>query len=100
MDMYRHLSCLGIRLKGLYLFEAPLILKSIFAVVRMFLEKKLRDRYHVCGNTCSKILPHVIGAMGHKRLPVSYEGAAAENEPSLMDAWMLQQLLVRQEWDP
>jgi len=100
MNMYQHLSCLGVRLKGLYIFEAPFILKSIFAVVRLFLDKKLRQRFHVCGNTYTQVLPKVLGVEGHRRLPTSYEGEADESDPALQDAWMLEQLQLRQVWDP
>ena len=42
-------KCTATRVGGIYLFEQPSVLTWAFNIVYLFLNKKLRERFHLCG---------------------------------------------------
>lgn len=49
-------ECTGIRLKGIYIFKEPMVLKALFNVIYYALSAKMRERFHLCGDDYSKLL--------------------------------------------
>ena len=96
--LFGHMSALGIRMKGIYVFEAPLVLKGIFALVRPFLSAKLSSRVNMLGNDYASVIPTIIGQDGFKQLPGVYGGEGGED--IAFDRDVHDKLGVQFTWNP
>jgi hypothetical protein len=75
----KHMSTLGIRMKGLFAFEAPLVLKGIFAIIKPFLSAKLSSRINLLGSDYASVIPPLIGEEGFKQCPSAFGGEGGED---------------------
>jgi len=96
--MFGHMSALGIRMKGMYIFEAPVVLKGIFALIRPFLSAKLSARVNMLGNNYADVIPPLIGDAGFRQLPSVYGGSGGEDID--FDQDMHAKLSVGCMWNP
>ena len=85
-------------MKGMYIFEAPLVLQGIFALIRPFLSAKLSSRVNMLGRDYARVIPTIIGQEGFKQLPAVYGGQGGED--IVFDQEIYLKLGVEFIWDP
>ena len=85
MKIYYYLqSCLGTKLKGQYMFEVPMVIRTVMNIITSFMSKKVRSRYHTGGNDYSILRTHFHDNMNV--LPIEFGGTAPEGAtPWLMN---------------
>ena len=77
MKIYYFLqSCLGTKLKGQYMFEVPMIIRTVMTFITTFMSSKIRSRYHMAGNDYSILKTHFHDNMDI--LPKEFGGMAPE----------------------
>jgi hypothetical protein len=80
-------SCLGMKVKGLFVFEAPMLVQGIFTILSAFMSTKLRSRFHLGGKNYSILQEHFKDNMD--ALPLSFGGNAPDNAAA---PWLLQEI--------
>lgn len=68
----QHMQLCGIRIKGMYIFEEPMIISSIFFIVKQFLSEKVRNRVSFCGAEYGIVDEVVEGSI--EKLPLLFGG--------------------------
>jgi len=96
--LFAHMSALGIRMKGMYIFEAPLVIKGVFALIRPFLSAKLSGRINMLGGDYAAVIPTIIGEEGFRQLPAVYGGSGGEDIE--FDQDMYAKMGVSYMWNP
>lgn len=74
----KHLQLCGIRIKGMYIFEEPMVITSIFFIVKQFLSEKIRNRMNFCGADYSVVNEVVEGPI--EKLPVLFGGSKDDSQ--------------------
>lgn len=80
-------SCLGMKVKGLFVFEAPMLVQGIFTIISTFMSSKLRDRIHLGGKNYSILQEHFKDNLD--ALPVAFGGTAPN---AAVAPWLLQEV--------
>ena len=68
----QHLQLCGIRIKGMYIFEEPMVITTVFFIVKQFMSEKIRNRINFCGAEYSVINEVVEGPIDS--LPLLFAG--------------------------
>ena len=81
-------KCASIRLAGAFLVEAPMLVRAIFGLAKVFLTAKIRDRFFFLGSDCTPIHNMI---EDRSLLPRSLGG---ETDDDAVGGWVVQQIAL------
>ena len=81
------------RFAEMWLFDPPWYFNVLWAIMRLFMKKKLRDRIHVVSKSSAKDMQRLGDRFSKEQLPVKFGGELTpEQSKAAMVAWVAERM--------